>query len=87
MALDPAYPISVYLLRLYNYILSCARKASFAYDIKELDEPIDILKTIGESFEKIAPEDKRAPQVNKKEEVYDGLTYNAKGLTNTTVKR
>ncbi len=87
MALDPSYPMAVYLLRLYNYILSCAGKASFRYDISELDEPIDILSRVGESFEKIAPQDKRAAGVNGGEEVYDGLTYNAKGRPNTTVRR
>ncbi len=37
MSLDPSYGISIYLLRIYNYILECARKASFRYDIIGLD--------------------------------------------------
>ncbi|MBQ4241447.1 MAG: flagellar protein FliS [Lachnospiraceae bacterium] len=87
MALDPQYTLSIYLLRIYNYILECARRASSMYDTKELDEPMDILKRIGGTFEEIAPQDKRGAGVQGGEEVYDGLTYNAKGRTNTTVKR
>ena len=87
MALDPKYAISIYLLRIYNYILECARRASFRYDTSELDEPMDILTRIGGTFEEIAPQDTRGSGVQGGEEVYDGLTYNAKGKTNTTVKR
>ncbi|MBQ9444287.1 MAG: flagellar protein FliS [Lachnospiraceae bacterium] len=87
MALDPKYTISIYLMRIYNYILECTRKASFTYDTEELKEPMDILARIGGSFEEIAPQDKRPAGVEGGAEVYDGLTYNAKGLTNTTVRR
>lgn len=87
MSLDPSYTLSIYLLRIYNYILECARKASYMYDTGELDEPMDILKRIGGSFEEITPQDKRGAGVQGGEEVYDGLTYNSKGRTNTTVKR
>ncbi|MCR5774794.1 MAG: flagellar protein FliS [Lachnospiraceae bacterium] len=87
MALDPKYKISIYLLRIYNYILECARRASFRYDTGELEEPMEILARIGGTFEEIAPQDKRGAAVQGGEEVYEGLTYNAKGYTNTTVKR
>ena len=88
MALDPKYAISIYLLRIYNYILECARRASFKYDTGELDEPMEILARIGGTFEEIAPQDNRGAGVQGGAEVYDGLTYNAKGRTNTTtVKR
>ena len=87
MSLDPSYTLSIYLLRIYNYILECARKASYMYDTGELDEPMDILKRIGGSFEEITSQDKRGAGVQGGEEVYDGLTYNSKGRTNTTVKR
>ena len=87
MSLDPSYAISIYLLRIYNYILECARRASFMYDINGLDEPMEILARIGGTFEEIAPQDKRTPGVQGGAEVYDGLTYNSKGRTNTTVKR
>ena len=84
MALDA---VSIHLLRIYNYILGCARRASFRYDTSELDEPMEILARIGGTFEEIAPQDKRSAGVQGGEEVYDGLTYNSKGRTNTTVKR
>ena len=87
LSLDPSYAISIYLLRIYNYILECARRASFMYDINGLDEPMEILARIGGTFEEIAPQDKRTPGVQGGAEVYDGLTYNSKGRTNTTVKR
>ena len=87
MALDPKYAVSIHLLRIYNYILGCARRASFRYDPSELDEPMEILARIGGTFEEIAPQDKRSAGVQGGEEVYDGLTYNSKGRTNTTVKR
>ncbi len=87
MSLDPSYAISIYLLRIYNYILECARKASFLYDISELSEPMEILAKIGGTFEEIAPQDNRSAGVQGGAEVYDGLTYNSKGRTNTTVKR
>lgn len=87
MSLDPSYAISIYLLRIYNYILECARKASFTYDTGELKEPVEILTKIGGTFEEIAPQDKRSAGVQGGAEVYDGLTYNSKGRTNTTVKR
>ena len=87
MSLDPSYGISIYLLRIYNYILECARRASFMYDTGELKEPMEILAKIGGTFEEIAPQDKRIPGVQGGAEVYDGLTYNSKGRTNTTVKR
>ena len=87
MALDPKYAVSIYLLRIYNYILECARRASFKYDTSELDEPMEILARIGGTFEEIAPRDKRSAGVQGGEEVYDGLTYNSKGRTNTTVRR
>ena len=87
MSLDPKYAVSIYLLRIYNYILECARRASFKYDTAELDEPMEILARIGGTFEEIAPQDKRSAGVRGGEEVYDGLTYNSKGRTNTTVRR
>lgn len=87
LSLDPSYGISIYLLRIYNYILECARKASFTYDTGELKEPVEILAKIGGTFEEIAPQDKRSAGVQGGAEVYDGLTYNSKGRTNTTVKR
>ena len=87
MALDPKHAVSIHLLRIYNYILGCARRASFRYDTSELDEPMEILARIGGTFEEIAPQDKRSAGVQGGEEVYDGLTYNSKGRTNTTVKR
>ncbi len=87
LSLDPSYGISIYLLRIYNYILECARKASFTYDTGELKEPVEILTKIGGTFEEIAPQDKRSAGVQGGAEVYDGLTYNSKGRTNTTVKR
>lgn len=87
MSLDPSYGISIYLLRIYNYILECARKASFLYDTEELKEPMEILAKIGGTFEEIAPQDERTPGVQGGAEVYDGLTYNSKGRTNTSVKR
>ena len=87
MALDPSYGISIYLLRIYNYILACTRKAWAVFDRAQLDEVIGILKRIGASFEEIAPKDERSAGVSGSEEVYDGLTYNSKGRTNTTVRR
>lgn len=87
LSLDPSYGISIYLLRIYNYILECARKASFTYDTGELKEPVEILTKIGGTFEEIAPQDKRSAGAQGGAEVYDGLTYNSKGRTNTTVKR
>ena len=87
MALDPKYTVSIYLLRIYNYILGCAARASCRYDTGELAEPMEILARIGGTFEEIAPEDKRSSGVQGGEEVYDGLTYNSKGRTNTTVRR
>ncbi len=87
MSLDPSYGISIYLLRIYNYILACARRAWAGYEGEELDEPLAILKRVGKSFEDIASQDERSTGVSGSEEVYDGLTYNSKGRTNTTVKR
>lgn len=87
MSLDPSYGISIYLLRIYNYILECARKASFLYDTEGLKEPMEILARIGGTFEEITPQDERTLGVQGGAEVYDGLTYNSKGRTNTTVKR
>ncbi len=87
MSLDPSYAISIYLLRIYNYVLECARKASFLYDTEELKEPMEILARIGGTFEEIAPQDNRTSGVEGGAEVYDGLTYNSKGRTNTTVRR
>ena len=87
MSLDPSYGISIYLLRIYNYLLECARTASVMYDTNELKEPMEILAKIGGTFEEIAPQDKRSHGVQGGAEVYDGLTYNSKGRTNTTVKR
>ena len=48
---------------------------------------MEILARMGGTFEEIAPQDKRPAGVQGGEEVYDGLTYNSKGRTNTTVRR
>ncbi len=87
-ALNYDYALSVNLMRIYNYILECFRKVSYSRDLTGLDEPEKILKRLKDSFEEVAKTDTSGPMMNGADEVYDGLTYNARGRTNiNTVKR
>ncbi|MBQ7464579.1 MAG: flagellar protein FliS [Lachnospiraceae bacterium] len=82
------YALSVYLMRIYNYVLECIRKVSYSMDVSGLDEPEKILKKLKSSFEEVAKTDNSAPVMSGADEVYDGLTYNARGKTNiNTVRR
>ncbi len=84
-ALNYEYSISLNLFRLYNYILECIRKADYTLEAKELEEPEKILQTLHDAFKEAAKQDTSAPMMTGAHEVYDGLTYNAKGRTNTSV--
>jgi flagellar protein FliS len=87
MALNYDYMISVNLMRIYNYVLECIRQASYSLDMDHLKEPEKILGRLKKSFEEVAKTDTSGPMMDGAEEVYDGLTYNAKGRTNiNTVK-
>ncbi len=87
-ALNYDYVISVNLMRIYNYVLECIRKVSCSMDVSGLDEPESILRRLLASFEEVAKTDNSPPMMNPADEVYDGLTYNAKGRTNiNTVRR
>ena len=82
------YALSLYLMRIYNYVLECTRKVSYSMDISGLEEPEKILKKLKSSFEEVAKTDSSAPMMSGADEVYDGLTYNARGKTNiNTVRR
>ncbi len=76
------YMISLYLMRIYNYVLECIRQASYSVDMNKLDEPESILGRLKKSFEEVEKTDTSGPMMNGADEVYDGLTYNAKGKTN-----
>lgn len=86
-ALDYKYPLSYNLLRLYNYMLECIRKASYKKDQKYLTEPVKMLKTLHGSFEKAAASDTSGPMMGGADEVYEGLTYNAHGKNCTSTMR
>ena len=87
-ALNFDYGLSLYLMRIYNYILECIRKVSYSLDVSGLNEPEKILKKLKSSFEEVAKTDTSTPMMNGADEVYDGLTYNARGKTNiNTVRR
>jgi len=87
-ALNYDYVISLNLMRIYNYILECIRQASYSTDMNHLDEPEKILGRLKASFEEVAKTDTSGPMMSGADEVYDGLTYNAKGRTNlNTMKR
>ncbi len=86
--LDYDYAISINLMRIYNYVLECIRKVSCSADVSGLDEPESILRRLHASFEEVAKTDTSPPMMSGADEVYDGLTYNAKGKTNiNTVRR
>ena len=87
-ALNFDYALSLYLMRIYNYVLECIRKVSYSMDIGGLEEPEKILKRLKSSFEEVARSDDSPPMMSGADEVYDGLTYNARGKTNiNTVRR
>ncbi|MBO4374163.1 MAG: flagellar protein FliS [Lachnospiraceae bacterium] len=87
-ALNFDYALSLYLMRIYNYVLECIRKVSYSMDIGGLEEPEKILKKLKSSFEEVARSDDSPPMMSGADEVYDGLTYNARGKTNiNTVRR
>ena len=87
-ALNYDYVISINLMRIYNYVLECIRKVSCSMDLSGLDEPEKILRRLHDSFEEVAKTDSSPPMMSVSDEVYDGLTYNAKGKTNiSTVRR
>ncbi len=87
-ALNYDYALSINLMRIYNYVLECIRKASYGMDLSCLDEVESILGRLKTSFEEVAKTDTSGPMMSGAEEVYDGLTYNAKGRTNiNTMKR
>ena len=87
MVLNYDYAISLNLMRIYQYILECIRQASYSMDMEKLDEPVSILKRLKNSFEEVAKTDTSAPMMSGADEVYDGLTYNAKGRTNQNTVR
>ena len=84
-SLNYDYDISLYLFRLYNYVLEWIRRADYSLDMEHLAWPEKILHSLRESFEKAAQQDTSGPMMGGAEEVYDGLTYNAKGRTNTSI--
>lgn len=81
------YHISLLLFRLYNYSLECIRRADYTLDASALEQPEKILKKLHDSFEKVQKEDASPAMMSGVQEVYDGLTYNAKGTTNTSMFR
>ena len=85
LALDHKYAISGNLMRIYNYNLECIRRASYKKDPMLLDEPEKIMRKLGDSFRKLAEQDASGPVMGRVDEVYEGLTYNARGknVTNT----
>ncbi len=83
-ALNFDYMISLNLMRIYNYVLECIRQASYSLKMEKLDEPEKILGRLRSSFEEVEKTDTSGPMMSGADEVYDGLTYNAKGRTNTT---
>lgn len=86
-ALNYDYVISINLMRIYNYVLECIRKVSCSMDVSGLDEPESILRRLLSSFEEVAKTDDSPPMMKPADEVYDGLTYNAKGRTNINTVR
>ena len=81
-ALNYDYAISLNLMRIYNYVLECFRQASYSMDMSKLDDPESILGRLKKSFGEVAKTDTSGPMMSGVDEVYDGLTYNAKGRTN-----
>ncbi len=86
-ALNFRYSLSYHLMRIYNYINECIRNAAWKKDISYLDEPQKILKKLMLSFMKVAESDDSLPLMQNTDEVYAGLTYNSKGMTNTNTRR
>ncbi len=81
------YDIALNLMRLYDYVLECFRQADYSLDMSHLDEPEKILRKLQSAFAKIQEEDSSGPMMSGADEVYDGLTYNARGKTNTNTMR
>lgn len=86
-ALDPKYPLSFNLMRLYNYMLECIRKASYKNDPGYLEEPLKMLTSLHVAFAEAAKADTSGPMMGGADEVYEGLTYNAKGQNCTNTMR
>lgn len=86
-ALNYDYIISLNLMRIYNYVLECIRRVSYSMDVSGLDEPESILQRLKSSFEEVAKTDTSPAMMSGADEVYDGLTYNAKGRTNINTIR
>lgn len=89
LALDHKYAVSLNLMRIYNYVLECIRKASYKKDPAYLIEPKKIMTKLRGSFEEAARSDSSGSMMGGADEVYEGLTYNSKGqnCTNTMKPR
>lgn len=84
-SLDFSYEISMHLFRVYEFISKEISMAVIKDDKERLDAPIRMMKTLKESFEKLAKEDKSGPMMNNSEVVYSGLTYSKGSLNDNTV--
>lgn len=82
-ALDYTYPISYQLMSLYIFLNKQLIDAGREKDEKMLDDAMDILGTLRESFSSISALDYSGPMMHNTQQVYAGLTY-GKGTLNET---
>lgn len=74
-ALDFSYEISVRLFRIYEFLSKEVSMAVIKDDSGRLSAPVRLMKSLKESFEKLAKEDTSGPMMENAQTVYTGLTY------------
>ena len=84
-SLDFTYAISMNLYRIYEYISKEVSMAVIRNSAEGLEAPIRMMKSLKESFEKLAREDQSGPMMDNSQTVYTGLTYGKGSLNDSTV--
>ena len=80
-SLDFKYPISVNLLRLYEYIQVVLVSSEISGEDRGLESAEGILLKLGSAFEQIAGRDDSGPVMENTQQIFAGLTY-GKGTLN-----
>ncbi len=81
--LDLNYPISVHLLRLYEYVQRLLIKSDVSGRPDRLDSAKQVISGLRTAFAKVAESDTSAPLMENTQSVFAGLTY-GKGSLNET---
>lgn len=79
-SLDMAIPISNNLLNIYLYINKLLHECYFSKDIEALDDCLEMLSSLCDSFVTICKENEENSILKSSQQIYAGLTYSNSAL-------